>query len=420
MHRKHTEEYNMMMDDYGANHYARNGKKIIMERAKGIYLIDTNGNVYIDAAAGFSSMNLGHNHPRINATGHALYTVDEDGWGIVNVVPNTFPTVAQALFLQHACSVLHADKGLLMNTGTEGVETAIKLMRKWGYTKKGITPNEALIIVCEGNFHGRSTTIIGFSSESLYREQFGPFDKGFVSIPFDDLTALENVLEKYGERIAGFLVEPIQGERGIRIPHDGYLHSCYEMCKKHNVLFVADEIQTGLGRTGKMLACEHEHVIPDIFILAKSLGAGRNAVSAVFSKNEYMLFEPGEHGSTYGGNASSMMLSLEVLKIIEEEELCNRSALLGYYLREKLRKGLLRGKTKKAIKDIRGRGLMIAIEPEEFLGAETVIHELLKEGVLTKSAHNVIRITPPLIISKKECAELSRRIVKTFTRLVNK
>jgi ornithine--oxo-acid transaminase len=401
------------MDAYGANHYKRS-KDVVFESGKGIYLRDVEGREYIDAAAGYSSVNLGHNHPKICAAGRGLYTTTAAGWGVVNVVPNAFPTAVQAEFLEYSFQYLGADRGLPTNGGAEGIETAIKLMRKWGYSKKGIPEDRAMIVVCDGNFHGRTTTIIGFSSERKYYKDFGAYAKSFINIPFDDAPALEKELLN-NKNIVGFLVEPIQGEGGVLIPETDYLKKCYDLCKKHNVIFCADEIQTGLGRTGTLLACTHENVTPDMFVLGKSLGAGRNAVAVVYAKNEYMCFEYGEHGSTYGGNAAAMTLALTALKIIKEEHLCENSARQGMYLLDLLKQGLLTAKMKKLVHCVRGRGLMIGIGLTKNASAEQMINALLAHGVMTKDAHNVIRITPPLIITRRECDELARRIIATFT-----
>ncbi len=407
-----TKKYQAIMAAYGANHYKRS-EGVVFQSGNGIYIRDVEGKIYIDAAAGYSSVNLGHNHPKICAAGRSLYATTASGWGMVNVVPNAFPTVAQAEFLEYSCKYLNADRALPTNGGAEGIETAIKLMRKWGYSIKGIPIDRAMIVVCNGNFHGRTTTIVSFSSEEKYRRDFGPHANGFINIPFDDTAALEKVLSE-NKQIVGFLVEPIQGEGGVVIPKAGYLKQCYDLCKKYNVIFCADEIQTGLGRTGTLLGCSHDGVAPDMFVLGKSLGAGRNAVSVVYAKNEYMCFENGEHGSTYGGNASAMTLALAALKIIEEEGLCKNSAEQGAYLLGLLKQGLRSEKVKKLVRCVRGRGLMIGIGLTKNTNAEHIISALLDHGVMTKDAHNVIRITPPLIITKAQCEELAMRIILTF------
>lgn len=408
-----TKRYLAKRDAHGARHYKGNDK-VVFEKAGGIYLMDVDGKVYIDAAAGYSSVNLGHNHPEILKAGQALYTVDKEGWGPVSVVPNSFLTVAQADFLKYACEFLDADKALATNGGAEGIETAIKLMLKWGYTVKKIPKDRALIVMFEGNFHGRTTTIISGSSEQKYKQNFGPYAGNILTIPYGDVEALGTLLKKKGRNIAGIVIEPIQGEGGVRIPPEGYLGECYEMCKKHRVVFCADEIQTGLGRTGALLACSYEDIKPDIFVLAKSLGAGKNAVAIVFAKDEFMCFEPGEHGSTYGGNTAAMTLALTVLKIIKDDKLCEKSEHLGGYLIEKIGGQLCTLELRKYWKDIRGRGLMIGIELANGVDSEKIIDLLLDHGVMTKDAHGVIRITPPLVITKEECAELAKRIGSAF------
>lgn len=408
-----TKEYLAKRDFRGANHYTGN-TTVVFEKAKGVYLMDVEGRTYIDAAAGYSSVNLGHNHPKLCAVGRALYETDSEGWGPVNVVPNSFLTVAQADFLEYSCSYLDIDRGLATNGGAEGVETALKLILKWGYSTKKIPMNKAIIVMFEGNFHGRTTTLVGGSSEQKYRENFGPYAGNIITIPYDDTDALKRVLVKSGKLIAGIIIEPIQGEGGVRIPHEGYLAECYALCKKHNVIFCADEIQTGLGRTGELLACTHDAVKPDIFVLAKSLGAGRNAVAVVYAKDEYMCFEPGEHGSTYGGNTAAMTLALAVLRIIKDENLCERSRVAGKYLLEKLKVALNHPVIRPHIADIRGRGLMIGIELAQHVDAVQFIDTLLAHGAVTKDAHGVIRITPPLVINIFECDALVSTIKKAF------
>lgn len=410
-----AKKYLAKRERYGADHYKPN-TKVVFEHAKGIYLRDTEGKIYIDAAAGYSSVNLGHNHPAIRRAGKSLYATDQNGWGIVSVVPNAFLTVAQADFLEHACQYLGAARALATNGGAEGMETAIKLMLKWGYTKKRIPKDRALIVMFEGNFHGRTTAIVAGSSEKKYKENFGPYAGNIVTIPYDDARALETLLEKKksGAHVAGIVIEPIQGEGGVRIPKAGYLAECYALCRKHNVIFCADEIQTGLGRTGTLLASWYENVKPDIFVLAKSLGAGKNATAIVFAKEEFMCFEPGEHGSTYGGNAAAMTLALEVLRVIEKEKLCERSLEMGDILFSAIANEL---SGHPLVRDLRGRGLMIGIELAEGVSAEQVIDLLLEHGVMTKDAHGVIRITPPLIITKKQCADLANRIGAAFRTL---
>ncbi len=408
-----TQTYLEKRDRHGARHYKGN-RTVVFEKARGIFLMDVEGREYIDAAAGYSSVNLGHNHPKLCAVGRKLYDTDSDGWGAVNVVPNAFLTVAQADLLEYSCTYLDVARGLATNGGAEGIETALKLMLKWGYTQKHIPKDKAIIVMFDGNFHGRTTTIVGGSSEPKYKKYFGPYAGNIVNVPYDDVGALEAVLKGYGKHIAGIIIEPIQGEGGVVIPRDGYLAECYALCKRHNVVFCADEIQTGLGRTGELLACSHEGVKPDIFVLAKSLGAGKNAVAMVYAKEEFMCFDPGEHGSTYGGNTAAMTLALAVLQIIKEEELCERSRKVGAYLLGQLRTKLSRPEISPHVTAIRGRGLMIGIELATHVNTEALIDRLLEHGVMTKDAHGVIRVTPPLIIDENNCDTLVESIRDAF------
>lgn len=413
-----TKKYLAKRDRHGARHYKGNNK-VVFESGKGIYLRDVEGKVYIDAAAGYSSVNLGHNHPKICEVGRKLYEVDKDGWGPVCVVPNAFLTVAQADFLAYSCEYLSVARGLATNGGAEGVEAAIKLVLKWGYTKKKIPEGKAVVVMFEGNFHGRTMSLVAGSSEQKYKKYFGPYAGNIVTIPYNDAWALESLLKEDSEHIAGIVIEPIQGEGGVRIPTDGYLSECYALCKRYLVAFCADEIQTGLGRTGALLACSHEGVKPDIFVLAKSLGAGKNAVAMVYAKDEFMCFEPGEHGSTHGGNTAAMTLALTVLEVIKEEKLCEKSRRLGSYLIKKIGSELATLELRGYWKEIRGRGLMIGIELGDGVDSEHVIDLLLENGVMTKDAHGVIRITPPLVITKQECGTLAQRIGDAFRALAS-
>jgi len=408
-----TRMQNLLRDveQFGARHYPL--YPIVFSQGKGIWVKDADGREYIDACAGYSANNLGHGNPEIDGYIRELLTPGNDGWSLVNIVPNSTPTEPLAQFVQYACHYLHFDKALATNGGAEGVETAIKLMRKWGFAKRKGQVGPPVIIACDGNFHGRTTTIVSFSSNDGYRAPFGPLTPGFILIPYGDSKTLERALRENTD-VVGFLVEPIQGEGGVQIPPSGYLRECYALCKKHNVIFCADEIQTGLGRAGSLLACHHDGVVPDVVILGKSLGGGRIPTAAVFAKKEFMVFEPGEHGSTYGGNSLAMSIARRVLDIIARDKLCERSAEMGDFLLKKLKRGLLRGSAKTLVKDVRGRGLMLGIELVSEEDAGDVINALLAEGVMTKDAHRVIRITPPLIIEKEECTELALRIIRAF------
>jgi len=402
-----------LMEHYSMRHYPL--YPMVITHGKGVYVWDDHGNAYMDAAAGYSSVNFGHNHPRILKLNRRLNCLDRKGRGPANVVPNVFSNPELAQFLARICTMLGYDKGGVTNGGVEANEAAIKLMRKWGAVKKirYVRHGNAEIVVCERNFHGRTIAAISASTNPEYRDPFGPLTPGFIPILYGDAQALERTLEEH-PNVVGFLVEPIQGEGGVNIPHEGYLRKCYELCRKHDVVFCADEIQTGLGRTGKLLACSHEGVEPDIFILGKSLGGGRIPTSATFAKKDFMVFTPGEDGSTHGGNALAMSVARKVLEIIERDKLCERSAEMGEYLLGKLKHGLTRGPAKMLIKEVRGRGLMIGIDLAQGVNARAMITALLTHGVMTKDAHHVIRITPPLIIAKAECDELVKRILRTF------
>jgi ornithine--oxo-acid transaminase len=312
-------------------------------------------------------------------------------------VSRAFHTDKLGPFLARACELTGQDSGLPMNTGAEAVETAIKAARKWGYTVKGIAADQAEIIVCKGNFHGRTTTIISFSDEPQYREGFGPFAPGFVPIDYGDIDALESAIN---ENTAAFLVEPVQGEAGIVVPPDGYLKAAETLCRDNNVMLIADEVQTGLGRTGKLLACEHEDVRPDGLILGKALGGGIFPVSMFLARRGLMdVFRPGDHGSTFGGNPLGAAIGLEALDILVEEQLSERSAELGDYL-----VAALREIDSPYIKDIRGRGLFVGVEIEASLAsARDVCEALMERGLLSKETHDtVVRLAPPLVIEKAE------------------
>lgn len=414
-----TKELLRQMNRFGSKHYPLSDVCIAL--GKGVYIRDTDGKTYIDAASGYGSVGLGHNHPEILALIQKLNTPDEDGWAPVNVVPNTHSTPALGTTLEFICAKLGYDRALATNGGAEANEAAIKLMRKWGYTKKGVAKGKAQIVVCAGNFAGRTTTIVGFSSEPTYKDNFGPYaDDAFITIPFGDWAALKDVLDtdvaSGAPRIVGIHVEPIQGEGGVVIPDWTFLSNVRALCSAYNVIFCADEIQTGLGRTGKWLACEHSMVKPDLLVLGKTLGAGKQAVAMVLGKEEFMVFTPGDHGSTYGGNFAAMAIAYGALSIIENEHLVENAAQMGAYLLSEIKKGLKKSGAMHVVKEVRGLGLMIGIEPKAKGASGKLIKYLLEEGVLTKDAHNVIRITPPLIINKAECALLASGIVRAFAR----
>ncbi len=398
-----SKDYIVIEDIYGAHNY--HPLDVVITKARGIWMWDVDGKKYLDFLSAYSAVNQGHCHPRIVK---ALQNQAKK----LTLTSRAFRNDQWPLLAKELCEFTGFNMVLPMNSGAEAVETAIKLARKWAYQKKGVPPNEAEIIACTNNFHGRTVTIITFSTDPQYRQDFGPFTPGFKIIPFGDTEALEAAITP---RTAAFLVEPIQAEAGILIPPDGFLKKAKEICERNNVLFIADEIQTGLGRVGKMFACEYEGVKPDIMVIGKSLGGGCYCISAVLSSAEIMgLFKPGDHGSTFGGNPLACAVARESLRVIKDEHLVENAAEKGAYFIEKLRTI-----KSKHIKEIRGRGLLIGLElyPEAG-GARRFCEELMKEGLLCKETHeNVIRFAPPLTINKNELDWAFRKIKKVFKRL---
>lgn len=386
-----------------ANHY--HPLPVVLVKGKGVYVWDENGKQYLDCMSGYSALSHGHCHPKL------LEAFTEQAQQLT-FTSRAFYHDKLGAFLNYCLELTGQDKALPMNTGAEAVETAIKAARKWAYTVKGISDNQAEIIICRGNFHGRTTTIVGFSSEAQYRNHFGPFAPGFVCVPYGDAHALEQAITP---NTAAFLVEPIQGEAGIILPPVGYLKTCETLCRKHNVLLICDEIQTGLGRTGKFLACEHEQVKPDGLLLGKALGGSFLPVSMFLSKKEVMdVFTPGDHGSTFGGNPLASAIGLKALQIIIEEQLVERSAILGDYLLSELNKI-----KNPVIKEIRGKGLFIGIEINpKYTQARDICLHLLKKGILTKEVHRtVIRLAPPLIVTKEQLDELVEKFSKVLKEI---
>jgi len=400
---------------YGARHYGFNKKEIVVKTAKGIVVLDTKGNRYLDLVSGYASNGFGHAYKPLRAAMIDALVLDEEDWGIPGTIPNAIPTAHQTDFLERICTCFGYEKALPMNSGAEAVETGLKLARKWAYTRKGIKRDTALIVVCEGNFHGRPITEISFSSEELYKKDFGPHTPGFIKVPFGNSDMLEQAFKEHAN-IAAFLFEPIQGEGGVNIPPKGYLKKVRTLCTQYNVLMIADEIQTGLGRTGKLLACDHEGVRPDIVLLAKLLGGGTIPVSCVLADEKHMVFEPGEHGSTYAGNAFGMTVATKVLDLIVKKRLCENSVVRGDYLLAELQHALL-PRFASCIKEIRGRGLMLGIELSPHVKSSTVIDKFFDANLLAKDAHGVIRISPALIITKTECKKVVRLIAKAFSMI---
>jgi ornithine--oxo-acid transaminase len=400
-----TQYYLDLEEKYGAHNY--HPLPVVLQKGEGVFLWDVEGKKYFDFLSGYSAVNQGHCHPKI------VDAIIQQAKKLT-LTSRAFHSDVLAEYAQYITSYFGYDKVLPMNSGVEAVETAIKLCRKWGYEKKGIKEEEALIIVCENNFHGRTTTVISFSSDPSAYNNFGPYMPGFIQIPFNDLKTLENVLQN--KNIAGFLVEPIQGEAGVKVPDEGYLKQAYELCKEANVLFMADEIQTGLCRTGKMLACDHEDVRPDLLILGKALSGGMLPVSAVLADDEIMLtIKPGEHGSTYGGNPLACKVAIAALEVLKKENMAEKADVLG----EQFRAGLKKIKSK-YIKTIRGKGLLNAmvIDHPEKEAALKLCMELKGNGLLAKPTQgDKIRFAPPLVISKDQIDECVGIIEKSMVVL---
>jgi ornithine--oxo-acid transaminase len=363
---------------------------VVLTRGEGAYVWDDNGKKYLDMMSAYSAVSHGHSNPRVVA---ALKKQADQ----LCIVSRAFYTDKLGPFLELACKLTGQDMALPMNSGAEAVETAVKAARRWGYESKGIAEDQAEIIVCTGNFHGRTTTIISFSAEKEYQKNFGPLTPGFKVVEYGDAAALEKAITP---NTAAFLVEPIQGEGGIIIPPKGYLKKCQQICQANNVLLIADEIQCGLGRTGRMLACDHEDVKPDGLILGKALGGGVMAVSMFLARKEVMdIFVPGTHGSTFGGNPLAAAVGTEALNILVEDRLPERSMELGSYLMDEL------GKVRSPlITEVRGSGLFVGVEIDPALGsAREVCERLMERGLLSKETHEiVVRLAPPLIVTREE------------------
>ncbi len=387
---------------FGAHNY--HPLPVVLTRGEGVYVWDIDGKRYIDMMSAYSAVSHGHAHP-------ALLAAATQQLHQLTVVSRAFYTEILGKFLQKACTTFGFERALPMNTGAEAVETAIKAARKWAYEVKKVPDNTAEIIVCEENFHGRTTTIVSFSSSKESRDHFGPATPGFRSIPYGDSAALEGAITPH---TAAFLIEPIQGEAGIILPPKGYLAEAAAICRERNVLFIADEIQTGLGRTGALLACHHERVVPDAVLLGKALGGGILPVSLFLAKREIMeVFTPGTHGSTFGGNPLAAAVALKALEVLEEEQLAENSAKLGeYFLRQ------LQGLRHPLIAEVRGRGLFIGLEIEKSVPARRVALQLLERGILCKETRaTTLRLAPPLIIRKEhidEAVVAIEQVLKSF------
>jgi ornithine--oxo-acid transaminase len=393
-------------EKYGAHNY--HPLPVVLDRGKGVYVWDVDGKKYFDFLSAYSAVNQGHCHPKIT---EALIEQAQQ----LALTSRAFYNSSLGVYEKFVCEFFGYDKVLPMNTGAEGVETAIKLCRKWAYEKKGIAENQAKIIVCEQNFHGRTTTIVSFSSDPDSSGNFGPFGPGFIRIPYNDLKALETALED--KNVAGFLFEPIQGEAGVMVPDEGYLKKGYDLCKSKNVLFIADEVQTGIARTGRRLACDHENVHPDMLILGKALSGGIYPVSAVLCNDEIMLcIKPGQHGSTYGGNPIAAKVAIAALQVVKDEQLAENAERLGIIFRKELNRII---STNNLVSLVRGKGLLNAIvinDTEESSTAWEICLSLANNGLLAKPTHgNIIRFAPPLVMTEEQLMECIAIIEKTLT-----
>ena len=400
-----TEQFIEREEKYNAHNY--HPLPVVLERGSGVHVWDVEGKKYFDFLSGYSAINQGHCHPKIT---DALIQQAQK----LTLTSRAFHSNLLGEYAEYITSYFGYDKVLPMNTGVEAVETAIKLARKWGYTVKQVEENKATIIVCSQNFHGRTINVISFSSDLSSRHGFGPFIPGYTTIDYNDIDALATALKN--KNVCGFLVEPIQGEAGVVVPDEGYLKTCYDMCKEANVLFIADEIQTGLARTGLMLACDHEEVKPDILILGKALSGGTIPISAVLCNDEIMLtIKPGEHGSTYGGNPLACKVAMVALQVLKDEHMSENAAEMGAYFRAELKK-----LNSQYITLVRGKGLLNAIEitHHDANAAWNLCIEMMHHGLIAKPTHgDKIRFAPPLIITKDEIDQCILIIAKSLSIL---
>jgi ornithine--oxo-acid transaminase len=392
---------------YGAHNY--HPLPVVLEKGDGVYVWDVEGKKYYDFLSAYSAVNQGHSHPKIVS---AMIAQAQQ----LSLTSRAFYNNKLGEFEKKITNLLGFDKVLPMNSGAEAVETAVKLARKWSYEIKGIPENTAKIVVCENNFHGRTTTIVSFSNDSDANKNYGPFTPGFLKIPYNDLLALEELLKSDAENIAAFLVEPIQGEAGVYVPDNGYLKGVSELCKKYNILFIADEVQTGIARTGKMIACQHEEVQPDILVLGKALSGGMYPVSAVLANNEIMnVIKPGQHGSTFGGNPLACAVSMAALDVVIDENLADNAERLGIIFRKEIEK--LMAETQ-LIAKVRGKGLLNAIiinDSPESSTAWNICLKLRDNGLLAKPTHgNIIRFAPPLVMTEEQLMDCVAIIRKTI------
>lgn len=402
-----SKELIALENQYGAHNY--HPLPVVLDRGEGAFVWDIEGRKYFDFLSAYSAVNQGHSHPRI------IKTLVEQAQKLT-LTSRAFYNSELGKYEKYITELFGYEKVLPMNTGAEAVETAIKIARKWGYEKKGIPSGEAKILVCSGNFHGRTTTIISFSNDDDARNNFNPYTTGFISVEYNDVESLRSAIEKNKDTICGFLVEPIQGEAGVNVPDEGYLSACYEICKEHNVLFIADEIQTGIARTGKMLAVDHENLKPDMLILGKALSGGVYPVSAVLADDEIMdVIKPGQHGSTYGGNPLACAVAVEALQVVIDENLAEKAENLGRIFRSEIEKMIPKYPF---LKSVRGKGLLNAVLINDIPESSTawdLCVELMNNGLLAKPTHgNIIRFAPPLVISEADLYAALEVLNRTF------
>jgi len=404
---KNSQYFIDLEDKHGAHNY--HPLPVVLDRGEGVFVWDVEGKRYYDFLSAYSAVNQGHSHPKI--VGALVEQAQK-----LALTSRAFYNSKLGEYEQKITTLFGFDKVLPMNSGAEAVETAVKLARKWSYEVKGIAENAAKIIVCENNFHGRTTTIVSFSNDPDANQNYGPFTPGFIKIPYNDIAALEEVLSREAGNIAAFLVEPIQGEAGVYVPDENFLKNASELCKKHNVLFIADEVQTGIARTGRLIACHHENVQPDILILGKALSGGMYPVSAVLANDNIMnVIKPGQHGSTFGGNPIACAVAIAALDVVADEKLSERAEELGKLFRAEIEK--LIAKTD-LITKVRGKGLLNAIlinDTPESSTAWNLCLQLKENGLLAKPTHgNIIRLAPPLVITEEQLLDCVKIIEKTI------
>lgn len=404
---KNSQYFIDLEDKHGAHNY--HPLPVVLDRGEGVFVWDVEGKKYYDFLSAYSAVNQGHSHPKI--VGALVEQAQK-----LALTSRAFYNSKLGEYEQKITSLFGFDKVLPMNSGAEAVETAVKLARKWSYEVKGISENAAKIIVCENNFHGRTTTIVSFSNDPDANQNYGPFTPGFIKIPYNDIAALEDVLSREAGNIAAFLVEPIQGEAGVYVPDENFLKNASELCKKHNVLFIADEVQTGIARTGKLIACHHENVQPDILILGKALSGGMYPVSAVLANDEIMnVIKPGQHGSTFGGNPIACAVAVAALDVVADEKLSERAEELGQLFRAEIEKLIEKSDL---INKVRGKGLLNAIlinDTPESSTAWNLCLQLKENGLLAKPTHgNIIRLAPPLVITEEQLLDCVKIIEKTI------